>query len=172
MSITISRIDRAIDRYRNLKVGEKEYKNIAGILVDEISSKASHSKVMELIELFISAEAKPMYLNEVKNYLFENDRALYERYARMFLKNPGVFEAFGVHGEKRGPIVQEKGPVVFKSLKPKLNASTKRKSKTTRKAIQKESKISAYHKIMREKSASIEYQKKIDAMYRKVRKEQ
>lgn len=172
MNITKSKIDRTIDRYKGLRIGRKEYKDIVGILVEESFTNTSRSKVMELIELFISAETKPIYLNEVKNYLFENNRALYERYASMFLKNPGVFEAFGVQGEERSPAMEEEGPTEFKSLKPKLGEiSTKRKSKSLRKAIHRESKISAHRKIMEEKSASIEYQKKIDSMYRKARKE-
>ncbi|AFN82801.1 hypothetical protein EROM_040320 [Encephalitozoon romaleae SJ-2008] len=172
MNVTKSKIDRAIDRYKGLRIGRGEYKDMVRILTEENFTNTSRSKVMELIELFISAETKPVYLNEVKNYLFENNKALYERYASMFLKNPGVFEAFGVQGEERNPAVQEDGPIEFKSLKPKLSGiGIKRKSKALRKAIHRESKMSAHHKIMEEKSASIEYQRKIDKMYRKARKE-
>ncbi|ADM11321.1 uncharacterized protein Eint_040300 [Encephalitozoon intestinalis ATCC 50506] len=171
MSILQNDIDAIIRRYKGLQIREKEYKDIVGTLVGGTLEKAPHPKIIELIEIFVSAKTKPIYLNEVKNYLFENDKDLYRRYAGMFERNPGVFEAFGIQGEERVLPLPQDEPVVFKSLKPKLADFAKRKSKTLRKTIRKESKMSAYHKVMKEKSASIEYQKKIDAMYRKARKE-
>ncbi|CAD25223.1 hypothetical protein [Encephalitozoon cuniculi GB-M1] len=171
MDVTEDSVDAIIERCRGLRIGEKEYKDMVRMLMAETLSDIPSPKVVKLIEMLISAEAKQIYLNEVKNYLLVHDEDLYKRYAGMFLDNPGVFEAFGVRGKEREPVVED-GPKMFKSLRPELTSlGSKRKPKTLKKAIRRESRMSAYRKMVREKSASIEYKKKVDAMYRKARKE-
>lgn len=166
-----SHVDAIIERHKGQRLGARECNEVVELVVDGALSSLPHAKAKEVVEMLMSAEP-PIYLNEVKDHLLANDRDMLRRYADMFVGNPGAFEAFGVRAQPREPPAAENRPKDFRGLRPRLLApSTKRKAGGLKSAIRKESKASAQRKMMREKAASAEYRRKVDGMYKKMRRE-
>lgn len=161
-------IDAVLENCRR-KVGKAECRKIAFLFVDGVPDHAPSSKIMELVESLISSGVR-MYLNEIRDYLLATNRELYERYAEMFRKNPGSFEAFGIQGDARMEEVNTK-PKVFRSLRPQLHSlNTRDRQRSTKRTMGKNNKALAYTKVMKERQDSREYKKKMSDILERIRR--
>lgn len=52
--------------------------------------------LLSLLKSYVGYAKSPLYVNEIRNFLRENDRTLYEAYGRSFAGVPGCQEAFGI----------------------------------------------------------------------------
>lgn len=163
--------DDIINKYRDGGIGNKEYGEIVSLFVKGIPGDVPSHKVVRMARMLLSSGTKQVYLNELKNYLFSNDKELYHEYAGAFRDNPGCFEAFGIRGDKRSVGSVNEGPKAFESLRPQLCVPrSKNKSNATKRTMNRENKKLAHRKIVQEKRNAAEYNKKMSAVLRKIQK--
>lgn len=57
------------------------------------------SYLLSLLKHFVRFEDEPLYVNEIRNYLKENDHELFVEYGNRFKNCKGCFEVFGIQPE-------------------------------------------------------------------------
>ncbi|KHN69885.1 hypothetical protein M896_040800 [Ordospora colligata OC4] len=169
MSINHQAIERILNMPKDAKINQKEQLEIARMFVNGVPLTIPIHKVAELARMFVSC-TKRMYLNEVKKYLQENNSELYAEYANMFCNNPGVFEAFGIKSEHRGVLVKNEA-IQVTSLKPRIILSKKSRSTACKRKIRKGTQDAALRKLVNQRNASSQYKKKINKIYKEIKKE-
>ncbi|EJW02392.1 hypothetical protein EDEG_03178 [Edhazardia aedis USNM 41457] len=129
--------------------------------------------ILKVIELLFKTEFKPIYSNEIKLFLRENHKEMYEQYEKMFRKNPGVAEAFNKNVKiNRLPYeLPDKKPQTIKFLEPKFIGKKlvkRKKDNFERKQIRRSNKQEAVQKIKKLIQDKKEYEQKVKEMYRKL----
>ena len=82
-------------------------------------------------ELKIYIRNKPLYINEIRNFLKEHDQNLFIEYGLCFKYNPGVTCAFGIEHDTSKVDLQTTHIKMFKTFKPiyKLDKDIKKDTK-------------------------------------------
>ncbi|ELA42464.1 uncharacterized protein VICG_00563 [Vittaforma corneae ATCC 50505] len=104
------------------------------------------SYLLSLLKHFVRFEDEPLYVNEIRNYLKENDHELFIEYGNKFKNCKGCFEVFGIQPEnlKEYDFVKverekkECNEKVYSNLKDRRNGDRK---------IKKQAKLLAAEKI-------------------------
>lgn len=73
-------------------------KEIESFFTTDKYLESNLQEVLEIIKKYINN--KPLYLNEIRNFLNKNDKILYQKYADCFKHNSGITVAFNTQFEK------------------------------------------------------------------------
>lgn len=94
----------------------------------------------ELIkDLTVYIKSNPLYINEIRNYLKENDTDLFNKYGECFKHNPGVTCAFGIPCDTSKSNLESSHIKIFETYKPIYKSTNihKEEKKTKQKLKQK-----------------------------------
>lgn len=81
----------------NEGMNKKLYKKIAHGFSDFRNMPSSY--LLTLLRVFVNFDGELLYVNEIRNYLKENDQKLFLEYGSKFRNCRGCFEVFGIHPE-------------------------------------------------------------------------
>ncbi|EOB13666.1 hypothetical protein NBO_64g0047 [Nosema bombycis CQ1] len=128
-------------------------------------SKLSIKDKLSLLNEFL--DCKPKYLNEIRDFLKENDLDLYKKYADCFKTNLGVKLAFGIELEEGTESNFEIKRV--ESLKPVYQTTKDKKSDLKKKLIRKNKK-EIREKFVNKQEKKKEYEEKMVKIKEKIKK--
>lgn len=133
--------------------------------------ECNSQNILEIILQYINN--KPLYLNEIRNYLHKNDKILYEKYANCFKHNQGremVFKIPFVNTNSKNFVHIKK----FETYKPVIKDSAENNNiKNTKIKTFKIKKLNKNENKFRSKKyreEKIINEKKIQEIHRKIRK--
>lgn len=130
-----------------------------------------HSKIIdELLKAYINVKETPIYINEIRNYLKDNNKSMYKEYAKCFLTSAGCYEVFGLQPINVKEYKFEESEQSEEDKKPKeiIKNRNKKQIKTQIKSMAK-SKAIANQKQAEELKK--EKTKKKELIYEKIRKQ-
>lgn len=85
------------------------YRDIA-VGFSHVSERCSAHLLLSILRPFMDYPESPLYVNEIRSFLRENDKTLHETYGRLFAGVPGCEEVFGI--ESSG------GPALWPAVAP------------------------------------------------------
>lgn len=71
------------------------YRHVSSAFAGDTSSTPS-PVLREVLQHYVGYDESPVYVNEIRNFLRENDPALLEAYGRLFIRNTGCMAVFGI----------------------------------------------------------------------------
>ncbi|KAI5176571.1 hypothetical protein PAEPH01_2369 [Pancytospora epiphaga] len=105
-------------------IDTETYKKIA-IGFTKTSFDCSKALLLDILGFYIKYEESPLYVNEIQNFLKENDKRLYEAYGKLFVGVPGCKEVFGIDV----PGCPEMWPEVVAPVAPQSGKESRNASK-------------------------------------------
>jgi len=149
-------------------MNRKLYEKIASFFMGNMPE---HSKVLDdILKHFVVAKDRPIYVNEIRNYLKSYNKGLFREYGNRFTASKGCFEVFGVQPtkEKDYDFRVEKESKKDKAKEYNTKPRNRKKAKNIIKAEAK-AKAVATHKT--EQEEKLERKKKKEEAYEKLRKQ-
>ena len=125
--------------------------------------------VLEVLSYFVSYKKKKLYVNEIRNYLKDHSKELFNEYGNRFINSPGCFQVFGIQQENTIiPSFKEEAKIEVKDPKMYNDQNRKpRKNNSVKKAAKKASADKFKMNIQRRKDKEREK----DEIYRLIRKQ-
>lgn len=109
-----------------------------------------------------------IYCYELKKFLSDTNKSLYEKYSACFYNNPGCNEAFNIKSKNRVPYLKIEKLSQIKMLDPVFNVRKKKSRDNEKKKIRRNTNIKAGEKNRALIEEGKEYRKKLKKMYAKI----
>jgi hypothetical protein len=127
----------------------------------------------ELIkDLTVYIKSNPLYINEIKNYLKDNDTNLFKKYGECFKHNPGVTCAFGIPYASSKSNLETSHIKIFETYKPIYKSTTiLKEEKYEKQKLKQKNKKERIKRYKDKETDKKENEKKIKDIKRRIRKQ-
>lgn len=171
--ITVENIKDVLDYFKSFRVDKKRYEDLQKIFISGIPAEIEVEDVVQLIKIFIESEHKPVYINEVKEYLKKHDQETFKAYSDRFTSNPAIFEAFGFKPVSRAPACLKHEIKEFVTLRPVIIERKEHGSKqrSLKREIRDKNRQLAQEGIKAIREEKQNYKRKMEDAYAKIKKQ-